>query len=348
MYYYDLGVRAKRDRDREGLTRRALELGWDCVAWTTALAGKLSAAAAQQTRPWGSSVELDLLQRREVLLRRSLVKPQLDLVSASTVDGGGGVQLRQLSRLSVMVDDVADAQLLTVGNDVVKEFDIIAATPGNAKIFAHLCKTADIDIISLDMTRKLPFQLNKKLVDEAVGRGICFELCYSGVLSSSGARRELLSSSRTLVQYLRGRNIILSSNAIALAQLRGPADVINVASALGLNAESALDAVGRNAALVVKHACCRKLRYLPTEIVSHAEFHARWPELTLSPPPLADVAVASKKRQRQDDAQEQGEEEEEEEEEQEEEKEDDKEAERGGTAIGPGDKMEGGEDYLAL
>ena len=301
--YYDLNVRGRQQRDRVALLKRGLELGWDCVAWNTVLAGKLSSATAQQTKPL-PIVELDLMQRRELLVHCALVRPMLDLAAAAAAVPGGVaqplLQMRQLSRLSIILDDVADAQALTIGNEVVKQFDIIAATPGNAKVFAHLCKTADIDVISLDLTRRLPFPLNKKLIDEAVGRGVCFELCYSGMLSSSGARREMLSSSRTLVQYLRGRNVILSSAADSLAQLRGPADAMNVAFVLGLGAENALAAVARNAALVVRHACCRKLRYLPLEIVSQAEFHSRWPELKLPPPPQPKPA-SSKKRQRDDD-----------------------------------------------
>jgi ribonuclease P/MRP protein subunit RPP1 len=59
-----------------------------------------------------------------------------------------------------------DAQSLTIGNETLKNFDIIAVCPGNIKVFAYLCKTAEIDIISLDFTHRLPFGLNKKLIDE--------------------------------------------------------------------------------------------------------------------------------------------------------------------------------------
>jgi ribonuclease P/MRP protein subunit RPP1 len=209
------------------------------------------------------------------------------------------LKLRQLNRLSVTLDDLADAQSLTIGNEVVQMFDVIAATPGNAKVFAYLCKTADIDIITLDLGRRIPFQLNKKLIDEAVARGICFELCYSVILGSSASRKEMLSSSRTLVQYLRGRNLIFSSNADSVGQLRGPADVMNIAFSLGITAEFSVHTITRNSAQVVRHAACRKLRYLPAEIIAGADFQTRWPELMLPDLQLLlQPQSSSKKRQR--------------------------------------------------
>lgn len=299
MPYYDLSVRAKsssRDRDRQYLVKRALELGWDCIVWNTTLGGKLSAAsAAQQCRPV-APVELDAMQRRDVFLHRSLVKADLNL---SPDAEAATLHLRQLTRLSATFDDLADAQALSIGNEIVRQFDIIAASPGNAKVFSHLCKTADIDIISLDLTRRLPFQLNKKLIDEAIARGICFELCYSVILGSSACRKEMLSSSRTLVQYLRGRNLIFSSNADSVGQLRGPADVMNIAFSLGITAEFSVHTITRNSAQVVRHAACRKLRYLPAEIIAGTDFQTRWPELMLPDLQLLlQPQSSSKKRQR--------------------------------------------------
>ena len=45
------------------------------------------------------------------------------------------------------MDELNDAQALYVNNEVLKQFDIIAATPGNQKVFAYLCEKADIGII---------------------------------------------------------------------------------------------------------------------------------------------------------------------------------------------------------
>lgn len=72
--------------------------------------------------------------------------------------------LKQLNRITITIDDIVDAQVLTSGNDFLKKFDLLAVCPGNSKIFSYLCKTAEIDLISIDFTHKIPFPMKKKLV----------------------------------------------------------------------------------------------------------------------------------------------------------------------------------------
>ena len=98
------------------------------------------------------------VQLNSIRLRRGLIVPQEPPLTPTT--------LRQLSRLTVSVEDVTEAQQLTASNDTLQQFDIIAATPGNIKVFAHLCKQSDIDIICLDFTHRQSFPINKKLVIE--------------------------------------------------------------------------------------------------------------------------------------------------------------------------------------
>lgn len=73
-------------------------------------------------------------------------------------------QLRQYSRLTISVEEIAEAQILSSPNDALSRFDIIAACPANSKVLGHLCRQGDIDIISLDFTHRLQFPLNKKMV----------------------------------------------------------------------------------------------------------------------------------------------------------------------------------------
>lgn len=341
---YDLNVRLRgstRDGQRAQLVKRALELGWDTICWTIAVNGKLSGAAG--IKP-AVAVQLDAAQRREALQQRALIDLGMSLETPMPTPS-----LRQLSRLHVTLDDVVDAQSLTIGNEVVRQFDVVSATPGNAKVFSLLCKTADVDVISLDFTHKLGFPLHKKLIDEAVARGVSFELCYSSLLGSSAARQETMSSSRTLVQYLRGRNLVLSSGADGIGLLRGPADVVNMASILGLGAENAARTVARNAALVVRHACSRKLRYLPNEIVTAADFRRRWPEIELKEPaPAAVVTHAAGKRSKKRARLEQEEKEDEEETEEEVVVEEEREEEEIGAEGRDATKEEGGEKEKGL
>lgn len=214
MYDLCVNLKSSKEKDLKLAIKRVFELGWDCVAWTTSVNGRVTGNHIKPVR----NVIMEPIQRRDALELRSLTN------SKSTI-----TDVRQLNRITITVDDMMDAQMLTLGNTTLNSFDIIAVRPGNIKVMTHLCKTADIDIITLDFTHRLPFSINKKLLDEAVMRGIHFEILYSPILGiASGVRQEIFSNTRVLIQYLRGRNILLSSGADNIGQFRGPMDVCNI------------------------------------------------------------------------------------------------------------------------
>lgn len=150
----DFNVKARTAKDKEGVLviKRLLELGYDAVAWNNTIFGKPTQANIS-TLPRSNHTLSPVDQRTAVLLRK--------LVKDSEVEG---VSVAQYQRITIVVDDIADAQSLHSSNDLLRPFDIVAATPGNGKVFAYLCKEADIDVISLDFSRHLPFSIAKKTV----------------------------------------------------------------------------------------------------------------------------------------------------------------------------------------
>ena len=294
MYDFNLRAKPSKDKEAKAIVRRLYELGWDCMAWNTEASGRIN---AQNSRPF-VGVEVDQLPQSRSIRILNLASVELPSSKRNRIGNPNRIHvhdeivqtkssdclttpLRQLSRLTVTVDDLADANLLTVNNPILKPFDIVAARPGNSKVFTYLCKSADIDIISLDFTHRLPFPLNKKVIDEAVKRNLYFEITYSAVLGESATpRRETFSNTRLLLQYLRGRNVILSSGADSSKKLRGGMDVCNIGEVLGLNREQALSAVGMSCAAVLRHAIARRLRFIPVEIVTSDEFMKRCLDLT--------------------------------------------------------------------
>lgn len=147
---FDLNLKWKPSRSKENMdmVKALSKLGWSTVAWNTNTFGKLTASVKPP-----SPVSLEPLDAKECLKYRSLV-----CGLSTTAD------IVQLNRLTVTLDEVVDAQALTAGNEMLKAFDIIAASPGNAAVFAHLCKSAQVDIITLDFSRRLPFPIIKKQV----------------------------------------------------------------------------------------------------------------------------------------------------------------------------------------
>lgn len=103
-------------------------------------------------------VALDYRHVKDCLELRSMVVPVQKQHSPSDTI------IRQLTRLQWSVDDIAEAQVLTASNPILKSYDIVAVCPGSQKVFAHLCKSADIDIITFDFSHRIPFAIDKKLV----------------------------------------------------------------------------------------------------------------------------------------------------------------------------------------
>ncbi|KAG0327467.1 hypothetical protein BGZ99_007551 [Dissophora globulifera] len=126
-----------------------------------------------------------------------------------------GVNLKQYSRLTLVVDDISQNYGLNTNNPSVSSYDILAVQPTNEKLFQAACGTFEVDIISLDMSARLPFYLKHSTVGQAVER-------------DASARRNLISNAQSLIRVTRGKNIILSSQAMRAMELRGPYDIVNL------------------------------------------------------------------------------------------------------------------------
>lgn len=157
----DCNVKARAPKDREGqnLLRQAVILGWDGLCWNHSIFGRVTQASVSPLTIY--NVQLSAMEQREVERDRRIID------SDAT---GIFERFTQLHRLTITVDDFADAQTLQSGNEQLRRFDIVAAVPSNGKVFHYLCKEADIEVISFDLTRTIPFTINKKTVR-------CFAYC---------------------------------------------------------------------------------------------------------------------------------------------------------------------------
>ena len=204
---YDLCVRSKLgwDKDRMNALIRAYELNWSFIAWTTTTTKKLNGSNNISVIP---KLNLTPSQISSAIQARNLASPS-SLSSSSSSSSSSSLSIpdiKQYSRITVSIDDAIDAQSLTAGNTILKEFDIVAARTSNGKVFTHLCRQAEIDIISLDFSHPVNFPFDKKVIDDAISRGIYFEICYSPLLgggNSNTTRRQVISNTRVLLQYLR-------------------------------------------------------------------------------------------------------------------------------------------------
>ncbi|KAF9436862.1 Ribonuclease P protein subunit p30 [Entomortierella beljakovae] len=190
-----------------------------------------------------------------------------------------GVNMKQYSRLTLVVDDISQNYGLNTSNSAVSSYDIIAVQPTNEKLFQAACGTFEVDIISLDMSARLPFYLKHSTVGQAVERGIYFELCYSGAIRDATARRNLISNAQSLIRVTRGKNIILTSQAMKAMELRGPYDIVNFGTLLGLNQAISKDCLTSHCRSVVIHAETRKnttRAVVSVDPVSSLEENEQW------------------------------------------------------------------------
>ena len=270
---YDLNVRCKAggDRERKRIVQRAYALGYDCLCWDIPVVGKVTSSTAS---PKPVTIDAGFTYQSQWSIKARALSSEK---SSSEM-----TKFRQLSRITITVDELADALALNLANQSLHAYDVIAARPGNQKVFQHLCTTAEIDIITIDFVNRSNLNMNKKLLDEAVRRGIYFELQYAAFIHSPAIRREMLSSTQIALQFLRGRNIVITSAAETANQLRGPHDVMNIGVVLGLNEQNARRSVCENCSLVLKHAARRRQRYLPTEVIPLNELQQRFPELNFN------------------------------------------------------------------
>ncbi|KAG5238159.1 hypothetical protein OIU77_028200 [Salix suchowensis] len=168
---------------------------------------------------------------------------------------------RQYTRLTVSADTPSQAQVLNSGNPVLKTYDFVAVKPLSQTAFDHACLKAEVDIIAIDFSEKLPFRLKLPMVKAAIERGVYFEITYSDLIADIQVRRQMIPSVKLLVDWTRGKNIILTSAACSVNDFRGPYDVANLSSLVGLSMERAKTAISKNCRNLIANALRKKHFY---------------------------------------------------------------------------------------
>ncbi|KAA8543971.1 hypothetical protein F0562_021852 [Nyssa sinensis] len=253
-----------RKTTRLKLIVKAMELGYTGVAYNRTIKGVMSELdrCSISLFPLSSLLKLAPSLSASVKLHRDLLNVPLS------------TPFRQYTRLTVLVDSPAQALALNSGNPILKSYDIVAVRPLNQNAFEQSCQASEADLIAIDFSEKLPFRLKQSVVKTAIGRGVYFEITYSGLIMDAQVRRQMISNAKLLVDWTRGKNIIFSSAAPSVTEVRGPNDVANLSSLLGLPMERAKAAISKNCRSLIANAL-RKKRYhkgaIRVELVSSGE-----------------------------------------------------------------------------
>lgn len=158
--------------------------------------------------------------------------------------------LTLLTRLNLVLSEPSQSYRMA---NLTPLFSIVAVRPTSEKTLLNACTNIDCDLISLDLSVRLPFHFKFKTVSSAISRGVRFEICYSPGITGSGleARRNLIGNAMSLIRATRGRGIIISSEAKRALAIRAPMDVINLACIWGLSHERGKEALCEEARKVV-------------------------------------------------------------------------------------------------
>ena len=72
--------------------------------------------------------------------------------------------LSVIRRLTVLAED--PSLLHVLGSPPAETYDLLAVRPGSEKVFQHACSTLNIDIISLDLSQRIPFYMKYPQVSQ--------------------------------------------------------------------------------------------------------------------------------------------------------------------------------------
>eukprot|EP00053_Salpingoeca_punica_P007315 m.67107 g.67107 ORF g.67107 m.67107 type:complete len:345 (+) comp14092_c0_seq1:27-1061(+) len=214
------------------------KLGYDGAAVTDTFTGRITATAVSSAP---SPLPLDD-----------------EAQSALTI---GRRTFKQYTRATVVLADAKESYSLNGTNPYLKAFDVVAVQPATEKLFSQVCSSLDVDIITLDLSKRLPYFLKMPPIGQAVERGIFFEIAYSAALTDSTARRNLISNAQALVRACKGRNLIITSEAASAFAIRGPYDIANFATLFGLSISAAKQALAQNTRSVLLHGSMRSSTY---------------------------------------------------------------------------------------
>jgi RNase P/RNase MRP subunit p30 len=123
-------------------------------------------------------------------------------------------------------------------------FDLIALRTSSLDIFHAACQSYAIDIISLHCNERLAFELNLHDIKNAMNKNVYFELCYApsirgkiqslklllskntnSIYQDNQARTYTMQLAKQLFQYTKGQQMIISSEAEIVSEIRNPADI---------------------------------------------------------------------------------------------------------------------------
>lgn len=176
-----------------------------------------------------------------------------------------------------MTED-SQVQTISANNPSLAAYDIVAVQPASEKLLLSAIQSTEIDLITFDVTKRLTYRIRTPVARQALDNGIMFEICIGNSLMDPQTRKTAISNAKRIVEATKGKNIIISSGTADCLLLRGPYDLINLASFFGLSPSDARKCVLNNPRELVLHALTRKTHrgVVDMTLVSQLDASMRW------------------------------------------------------------------------
>lgn len=179
---------------------------------------------------------------------------QLNPIDLSQVEPG---KLNVYTRVTAELGDMAQGPAAQLSR-LQSQFDLVAVRPLTDKAVLAACTQLDVDIIALDVGKRLPCYLRHKTVGAATSRGVVVEVCYAPVLGDATSRRNWFAGVAQVVRAARGRGVVVSLGAATAVVCRAPFDVSNWMVLAGWDSSRAVEAMGTVAKKVVLGGVVRR------------------------------------------------------------------------------------------
>ncbi|CAC5414100.1 RPP1 [Mytilus coruscus] len=263
--FMDFNVQISEKKSLAKTLAMAAKLGYSiaavnhCAPSIDSIVKKKKKDKDYHTIPLPEALKVDAETLKNIMITKAQNKPKyLNVLSkGDQALDGRTKQFRQLSRFSTIMEDVAQLQKLNTPE--IQAFDLVAVQPLTEKIFHVAVSSLKIDIITVDVTQKLPYPIKRPLINVALERGIYFEIQYSPAIRDSTSRKYMIANAQTLIRVCKGKNVIISSGCQKAMDLRGPHDVANLGLLFGMSQEQAKAAISTNCQSLLLHSESRKI-----------------------------------------------------------------------------------------
>ncbi|XP_011147047.1 ribonuclease P protein subunit p30 isoform X2 [Harpegnathos saltator] len=134
----------------------------------------------------------------------------------------------------------------------LKKYNLYAIVPNSQSMLQFACSQINADLITIRPSVS-GIKMNRKLYQQAVERGLSFEIQYADLLQPE-TRKMAIYYSHLFYSYGKSRNVIISSGANNINRIRNPYDIINLGPLLGLNEEKSKEAILKQSQLLLLRA----------------------------------------------------------------------------------------------